>query len=179
MVNDWHWSSVALEFVLLQPSLEFLFLTHSFAVCSTSKQTELPSTFNSCSSSASLLMEGRMSVINEAGAKSPPARRQAKVGSFALITTCKWVLFWHYNVMFRYTFWIKRTLWILLTFHEPQTSPWSSWGSQRNSQVCEHLHVLQDKQPYTAELLGLETIPRLLLNIFASIIKSFFLFFFF
>lgn len=31
------------------------------------------------------------------------------------------------------------------------------------------------KQPYTAELLGLETITRLPLNMFASIIKSFFL----
>lgn len=30
------------------------------------------------------------------------------------------------------------------------------------------------KQPYTAELLGLETTPRVPLNIFAALIKSFF-----
>lgn len=44
----------------------------------------------------------------------------------------------------------------------------------RETAKCVSTHTsCKTKQPYIAELLGLETIPRLSLNIFASIIKSF------
>lgn len=54
-------------------------------------------------------------------------------------------------------------------FHDPL-------GIVRGTAKCVSTHTCHKrKQPYTAQLLGLETITRLPLNMFASIIKSFFL----